>query len=227
MLELGRAAARLGMSLEDALHEKTNELRARLFYLCKPNDLISRDQVATYLSRILQFEPSQEFVEAVRTKPREPRLRDEQLAVLEMKQRMRCALCGTKLRASAHYHVDHIKPVALGGVSREGNFQLLCFECNQGKGALLDWIVGAQYQKDRLDSRMRYCALARAQGQCSAARCDAGAATHALKVVQKVSRADGGREVLDNLRVVCEEHDPNRRRLMLARARRASARRAD
>lgn len=48
------------------------------------------------------------------------------------KQKGRCAMCGKKLDPH-HYHIDHKKPVALGGKTTLSNLQLLCPECHMRK----------------------------------------------------------------------------------------------
>lgn len=47
-------------------------------------------------------------------------------------QRGLCVYCRNKL---SDYHIDHIKPIALGGDSFPANLQLLCPFCNMSKGA--------------------------------------------------------------------------------------------
>ena len=48
------------------------------------------------------------------------------------KQKGRCAMCGRRLKPYA-YHVDHKKPIALGGSNSIRNLQLLCPECHMIK----------------------------------------------------------------------------------------------
>ena len=45
-------------------------------------------------------------------------------------QHGRCAYCPAKLTP---FHLDHIVPIARGGLNIEGNVQLLCQKCNQSK----------------------------------------------------------------------------------------------
>lgn len=45
-----------------------------------------------------------------------------------------CRRCG----AGAPYHVDHVRPLAMGGSNNTVNLQLLCPPCNLGKGARVD-----------------------------------------------------------------------------------------
>ena len=46
----------------------------------------------------------------------------------------RCKKCGATQEQS-RLHVDHIKPVSLGGTNDPSNLQTLCERCNLGKGA--------------------------------------------------------------------------------------------
>lgn len=58
------------------------------------------------------------------------------IKVLWLKQAGRCAntLCSADLSLTV-YHLDHKMPLALGGAHEDDNFQLLCVDCNQSKGA--------------------------------------------------------------------------------------------
>ena len=46
-----------------------------------------------------------------------------------------CQYCGRTPRDGAKLEVDHIFPVARGGLTVDSNLQTLCFECNHGKKA--------------------------------------------------------------------------------------------
>jgi 5-methylcytosine-specific restriction endonuclease McrA len=48
-------------------------------------------------------------------------------------QKGKCACCRKKL--SDDYHMDHIMPLALGGLNEDKNIQLLCAKCNLQKHA--------------------------------------------------------------------------------------------
>lgn len=64
----------------------------------------------------------------LRKKRKQVRLRAE----LHKLQRGRCAYCRNKLTAA---HLDHIQPLARGGVDRRSNLQLTCPGCNGAKSA--------------------------------------------------------------------------------------------
>jgi 5-methylcytosine-specific restriction endonuclease McrA len=52
----------------------------------------------------------------------------------------KCACCGADLKQTG-YHLDHIMPIALGGLNDDSNVQLLTPKCNLRKGAMHpdDW----------------------------------------------------------------------------------------
>ena len=54
---------------------------------------------------------------------------------LMVRQGCACAVCGVMLHGG--YHVDHVIPIAKGGMNVVGNLQLLCPRCNLTKGAKL------------------------------------------------------------------------------------------
>jgi len=45
-----------------------------------------------------------------------------------------CRACGVSLTVVG-YHVDHVVPIAKGGLNVAGNLQVLCPRCNLSKGA--------------------------------------------------------------------------------------------
>jgi 5-methylcytosine-specific restriction endonuclease McrA len=54
--------------------------------------------------------------------------------VLYERQRGLCVVCGRDFRVT-RYHVDHVVPLAKGGLNVASNLQLLCPRCNLKKGA--------------------------------------------------------------------------------------------
>lgn len=57
---------------------------------------------------------------------------DADIGRIRTAQKSRCAVCRKRLIA---HHIDHIVPLALGGVNFPRNLQLLCPGCNTDKGA--------------------------------------------------------------------------------------------
>lgn len=52
---------------------------------------------------------------------------------LMMLQRLKCVNCAASLKTGSH--IDHVIPLALGGLNVDSNVQLLCPPCNSRKGA--------------------------------------------------------------------------------------------
>lgn len=63
---------------------------------------------------------------------------DDVARIIRM-QKKKCASCSNSLASG--YHVDHIKPVVLGGSNGSENIQILCPGCNMSKGGKdpFDW----------------------------------------------------------------------------------------
>lgn len=49
-----------------------------------------------------------------------------------------CVLCGATKQDGAKLHVDHIRPVAKGGLTEPNNLRTLCEQCNLGKSDKYD-----------------------------------------------------------------------------------------
>lgn len=63
------------------------------------------------------------------------------IEAIRKRQKGRCAHPGCKALLKDGFHVDHVKPIALGGSNWPSNLQLLCPPHNQAKGARdpIDW----------------------------------------------------------------------------------------
>ena len=50
-----------------------------------------------------------------------------------------CCTCGNSIKQEPNLllEVDHIKPIAKGGITEKSNLQTLCWRCNRAKGARL------------------------------------------------------------------------------------------
>lgn len=47
----------------------------------------------------------------------------------------RCQACGRRgIEVNGGVEVDHIVPVSKGGTHEDDNLQVLCYDCNRGKG---------------------------------------------------------------------------------------------
>jgi 5-methylcytosine-specific restriction protein A len=84
----------------------------------------------THASMVLEFKPMR-YKRAVPLSLRESVLRENP----------RCVRCGVTADESV-LHVDHILPLAKGGSNDPGNLQVLCRECNLGKGSKPETATG-------------------------------------------------------------------------------------
>ena len=71
-------------------------------------------------------------VSAQRRKTEDAKAKTYKLA-LSKHQKMFCAGCGREDPRMGSFQVDHIEPLADGGVTKSGNLQLLCYPCNLAK----------------------------------------------------------------------------------------------
>jgi hypothetical protein len=69
--------------------------------------------------------------EPIKRKPIKPSLRFEILK----RDDYRCQMCGVTAKDGATLEIDHILPVSKGGTNDPDNLQVLCRDCNAGKGA--------------------------------------------------------------------------------------------
>ncbi len=213
LLDLQAACDDFGMPLAQALSEKADELRLRLFLKCIPNERLKPNEIEQFLIVVLKKNPSPELLAAVSNTTRGPRLSEDELIKLEEQQNGRCALCGCFLLPAVGPQVDHVIPVALRGKSEFSNYQLLCQNCNQGKKSMMGWLMGAPflYDANRLSLRMRYCALARSRGTCGLA-CGNSSRNSEMEVATIIPVARGGRWIFDNVMTVCRPHARERER---------------
>ena len=72
-----------------------------------------------------------EVEEKPQRKPIKPSLRFEILK----RDDYRCQMCGVTAKDGATLEIDHIHPVSKGGTNDPDNLQVLCRDCNAGKGA--------------------------------------------------------------------------------------------
>jgi 5-methylcytosine-specific restriction endonuclease McrA len=63
----------------------------------------------------------------------EGRVTKDEIRALAERQKYRCAYCRTLVRKG--YHIDHIKPLAKGGLNVIANLQITCARCNGRKSA--------------------------------------------------------------------------------------------
>jgi len=91
-------------------------------------------QLVNELNHARQLRDSRATTQALRQRERSlmsNRLRTDILR----RDRGRCRMCGASAAEGVTLHIDHIVPVSHGGRTLSSNLQVLCQECNLGKGA--------------------------------------------------------------------------------------------
>ena len=159
---ISKLSRKLGYSPEEYLFEKVAELQGRIQLRMTPLGHLSDHQVDVFWNQYLGRDATSDERERVRLERRSIRLSEDDRTKLERQQNDRCANCGRFLERNTKPHVDHRIPIALGGRDILDNLQLLCGQCNMGKGSLPVWQVGIPYMARRLTPRLRYCVIARA-----------------------------------------------------------------
>lgn len=87
------------------------------------------EDFAEFLNNLIAYRKSAKFQRQLMT----PRLRESILT----RDKHTCMTCGISTEKEAHLllEVDHIMPIAKGGITIETNLQTLCWKCNRTKGA--------------------------------------------------------------------------------------------
>lgn len=103
--------------------------------------------------RIERLERRKEEKEKIRALVEKEKARDARQAFIAEQRRLvtdkmrydvlqrdgcRCVICGASAKDGVVLHVDHIVPLAKGGLSEMSNLRTLCERCNMGKGARLE-----------------------------------------------------------------------------------------
>jgi hypothetical protein len=173
-----------------------------------PNDIIKPSQHLKYLSEVRGDLPPSKTIEFLSKKERSLRLTEDEIVRLERQQMGRCSCCGVLLETSVRPNIDHKRPLALGGEDELENLQILCEECNSGKGMLLHWVMAAPWfiRRNAITNRLRYCVLKWFKSRCSVDECSNDASNSKLLIDLRIPRARGGQPIFDNLCVVCEHH---------------------
>lgn len=87
------------------------------------------EDFAEFLNNLIAYRKSTKYQRQLMT----PRLRESIL----VRDKHTCKSCGISTQKEAHLllEVDHIMPIAKGGITIETNLQALCWKCNRTKGA--------------------------------------------------------------------------------------------
>lgn len=125
-----------------------------------------------------------------------------------------CPYCRKKLTPST-IAVDHRIPLVAGGTDSPENWQLICSQCNAGKGGWIDdctvgWVNPSLYRqlvlegKTQINLRERFHILSRARYTC--AESIGGGCDGELGIFFRRAPSEGGQAVPDNLLVACQLH---------------------
>lgn len=232
-MEMLRAAivallrAPLAMPFDDveAIAQFQTILAMRRLWGTLPNSRLKGEAKAHFIANVLGSKPSQEHLAFVVRGLKRRRLTEQELIALEIQQGGRCRLCGVLLIRDTNPHVDHILPLSLGGEDTLANLQLLCSECNLGKGGSLHWLMWLPYFDEspgnEPSARLRYSVLCRFRGRCFHRNCESSSATSQLFVMPFVGVPEGGRIIFDNLVTYCEEHRAEQVEAQMRRAKAA------
>jgi 5-methylcytosine-specific restriction endonuclease McrA len=69
------------------------------------------------------------------TKPKRKTIKPSLRFEILKRNDYRCQMCGVTVKDGATLEIDHIFPVSKGGTNEPDNLQVLCRDCNAGKGA--------------------------------------------------------------------------------------------
>lgn len=222
---LGKASLSIPFDDAEAIAQFQTILAMRRLWVTLPNSRLKGEARDAFIARTLGTIPSDEHLALATRNARKRRLTDQELLDLEIKQGGRCRLCGVLLVRDTCPHVDHILPASLGGSDDLENLQLLCSECNLGKGSTLHWLMSLPYFDEapgnEPSSRLRYAVLCRFGGRCFYQDCDHTSATAQLFVVPFIGVPEGGRVIFDNLVTYCEDHRSEQLAAQMRRAKTA------
>lgn len=95
---------------------------------------------ATHQDRVIQYRQENRDLAALYARNRRSRIKGnggthtlDDVNVILVRQKYKCAECGKSVRKRTSRHVDHIMPIKLGGTNWPWNLQILCSTCNQEK----------------------------------------------------------------------------------------------
>ena len=128
-------------------HQKNKERRNKLLSARGMTDtkrasnaawnILNKDHKKAYNAEYEKAHPESAIVRKMNRRARKKSSGGNVSAGLKEKlialQKGRCACCGEKL--GVNFHMDHIMPLALGGMNTDDNIQLLRQTCNSQKSA--------------------------------------------------------------------------------------------
>lgn len=123
-------------------------LKASLDYAKNPEKYAARTRqsrerhASKYKERARRYRTENPEKSQSRVRNRRARIRNSEgthnerdIEAILVRQKFKCAECGTTVKERSNRQVDHIMPIALGGANWPSNLQILCPLCNQKKNA--------------------------------------------------------------------------------------------
>lgn len=159
----------------------------------------------SFFSEIIQH-PNNEIIKIIpeRLRPNKKfhrkSLDDKEKCQVLKKAKYRCEICGKYFITNDFYHFDHKIPITKNGSNKVSNFQVLCFDCNLGKGNFENLIVSAPWRADISEKRLKVAVLQRDK-YCVV--CCSSAKQSQLDIRRIVPIERGGRWIYDNLETIC------------------------
>ena len=197
--------------------------RLRLLWSVLPNTRLKDSEKISFIKERIGAEPSEELLSFVVATQRKRRVTRDELILLYDSQNSRCSVCGDFLDRKSTPHVDHIRPIAFGGEDVFSNLQVLCKKCNLGKSDSIHWTMLLPFFDERPGSEpsysVRYSVFCRFGFRCSNAECGNDSTNSKLEISLRTPVMFGGRNIFDNLTVLCEEHKKTRQNFISNRSR--------
>jgi hypothetical protein len=106
-------------------------------------DTIALEYKVTLKFCISRMEKLKEFnyeltIKEANSKEQRKLMTSELKKKIKLRDRYTCQICGKYMPDEVGLHIDHIIPVAKGGLSIERNLRVLCSKCNGKKGSKVD-----------------------------------------------------------------------------------------
>jgi 5-methylcytosine-specific restriction endonuclease McrA len=185
-----------------------------------PNRNLTPQELDTFLADALS-EPASDWVRNVvlAVFVERKRFSQDSRLILEDRQLWRCATCGVALSKESGLHVDHMRPISLGGSNEPENLQILCAKCNMGMSNLISWVLDAPYDDSGnfISAKKRFCVLKRDGSRCR--ECGEGPPVRQVEVTLAVPQSQGGRYVMANLQTLGTVHAQRRNDALRTRVR--------
>lgn len=125
---------RVRMNMVEWRAKNSDKIRAQVAAWAAENPERIRELHAAWKKRNPGYGKIKNHNRRARKKSNGGKLSKDIISKLTFLQRWKCAICKTSLKKTG-YHIDHIIPLARGGINSDRNVQLTCPTCNQKKHA--------------------------------------------------------------------------------------------